>query len=241
MTAAELFRAGRLNEAVQALGAELRSDPADVKRRTFLFELLCFSGEYDRAEKQLDVIAQTNKNADMGALVYKAALHAERQRQEYFQKKDYLTASPVKPEPIKGTLNGTPFESLEDADPRIGKRLEVFAAGAYLWLPLEHISSIKMGPPKRLRELMWAPAIVLTGPAFKAADLGEVMIPALSPFSWRHSDDAVRLGRATQWEEVEGEAVPYGQKMLVVDGEDFPVLEIRELYFTQAEKAATTE
>ena len=59
MTSTELFRAGRLNEAVQALGAELRNDPTDVKRRTFLFELLCFSGEYDRAGKQLDVLAQS--------------------------------------------------------------------------------------------------------------------------------------------------------------------------------------
>jgi len=52
MTATDLFQAGRLDEAVLALGVELRRDPTDSKRRTFLFELLCFSGEYDRAEKQ---------------------------------------------------------------------------------------------------------------------------------------------------------------------------------------------
>ena len=57
MNAQELFQAGKLNEAVQALGAELRDNPTDVRRRTFLFELLCFAGEYDRAEKQLDVLA----------------------------------------------------------------------------------------------------------------------------------------------------------------------------------------
>ncbi len=36
MTATDLFKAGRLEKAVQALGVELRSDPADSKRRTFL-------------------------------------------------------------------------------------------------------------------------------------------------------------------------------------------------------------
>jgi type VI secretion system protein ImpE len=38
MKAQELFQAGKLDEAVQALGAELRENPADAKRRTFLFE-----------------------------------------------------------------------------------------------------------------------------------------------------------------------------------------------------------
>ncbi len=42
MKAQELFQAGKLDEAVQALGAELRDNPADARRRTFLFELLCF-------------------------------------------------------------------------------------------------------------------------------------------------------------------------------------------------------
>jgi len=70
MNATELYRAGRLQEAVQALGAELRDNPADAKRRTFLFELLTFSGEYGRALKQLDILAQQGPQAEMGTLVY---------------------------------------------------------------------------------------------------------------------------------------------------------------------------
>jgi type VI secretion system protein ImpE len=120
MTARELFQAGKLNEAVQALNAELRSDPTDVRRRTFLFELLCFAGEYDRAEKQLAILAEGNKQADMGALLYRAALHAEVVRQDTFQKKDFPAGAA---QTVAGTLNGEPFESLEDADPRIGARL----------------------------------------------------------------------------------------------------------------------
>jgi len=41
-----------------ALLAELRDNPTDARRRTFLFELLCFAGEYERADKQLEVLAQ---------------------------------------------------------------------------------------------------------------------------------------------------------------------------------------
>lgn len=232
MTARELYQAGKLDEAVQALSAELRSDPTDAKRRTFLFELLCFAGEYDRAEKQLDVLAQASRDADMGALVYRACLHAERLRHELFQKRDFPSGGAgAAPAPRKGLLNGKPFSSIEDADPRIGSRLEVFGGGAYLWIPFEHVERVEMPPPKRLRDLLWAPALVRTGPAFKGTELGEVHLPVLCPFSWKDASGDVRLGRVTEWEEENGEVFPVGQKMFLVDGEEIPLLEIRKLEF----------
>ena len=67
-------------------------------------------------------------------------------------------------------------------------------------------------------------------------ELGEVLLPALSPFSFRSDDDNVRLGRATVWEEDEnGEEIPFGQKMLLVDGEEFPLLEVRTLEIASAD------
>ena len=236
MTAKELYRAGKLNAAVQALVAELRDNPADTQRRVFLFELLSFAGEYDRAEKHLDVLAQGGPDALTGSLLYRAALAAERSRHDLFAKKDYPGAKAEAPA-ISGTLNGKPFEAIEDADPRIGPRLEVFAAGQYMWLPLGQMASIEIEAPKRLRDLLWIPALVHTGPAFKGQELGEVLLPVLSPFSFRHADDAVRLGRSTVWEDAEdGDPVPFGMKMLLVDGEDIPILEIRNLEITAAEE-----
>jgi type VI secretion system protein ImpE len=234
MTARELYHAGQLGAAIQALSAELRDNPMDARRRTFLFELLCFAGDYGRAEMQLDVLAVLGPDAATGALLYRAALHADRMRNDLFEKKDYPEVR-SNVQPVAGTLNGKPFESLEDADPRIGPRLEIFAAGQCMWLPLEHVASVKMEAPKRLRDLLWAPALVLTGPAFKGTELGEVLMPVLSPLSFRHTDDAVKLGRSTVWERQEdGETIPFGQKMLLVDGEDFPVLELRHLEITAA-------
>ena len=84
MTAKQLFQAGQLNEALKALAAEVRDNPTDRQRRTFLFELLCFAGEYDRAEKHLHVLAQGGGNAEMGAVLYFSALHAERTRLQKF-------------------------------------------------------------------------------------------------------------------------------------------------------------
>jgi type VI secretion system protein ImpE len=240
MNARELLQAGKLDEAIQALGADLRSNPTDVQKRTFLFELLCFAGQYDRAEKQLDVLAGSSKESDMGALLYRAALHAERVRHDLFEKREFpvTTTGTGSAITIQGTINGQSFQTLTDADPRLGARLEVYAAGAYLWLPFEHISKVQMQAPKRLRDLIWITALVHTSEAFKGKELGEVLVPALQPFSWKHPDEQVRLGRMTDWQQDEtGEVVPVGQKMLLVDGEEFPILEVREIEFVAAQSA----
>jgi type VI secretion system protein ImpE len=110
--------------------------------------------------------------------------------------------------------------------------LEVFAAGAYLWIPFHHIASVQMQAPRRLRDTLWSPAFVLTGPAFKGTDIGEVLIPAVYPFSWKSSDEPVWLGRTTEWvADDEGHEYPVGQKMFLVDDEEVPLLEMRSLEF----------
>jgi type VI secretion system protein ImpE len=232
MTAKQLLDAGKVHDAEAALSAHLRDRPTDLASRTFLFELLCFSGQYDRAEKQLGVLSQGGKEAEMGAVLYYSALHAEKTRHDIFRKEEYpsvaAAASPA------GKINGKPFQSIRDADPAIGARLEVYAAGAYLWIPFEHVASIEMGPPQRLRDTLWAPALVQTAPSFQGKDLGEVLIPAIYPFSWKNADQAVWLGRITDWAaDDEGREYPSGQKTLLADGEEVPFLEVRSIVFAQ--------
>jgi len=240
MSPRELFQAGRLDEAVQALGAEVRENPTDAKRRTFLFELLCFLGQYDRAEKHLNVLADAGPDAKLGAVLFFSALHAEKTRHELFSRKEFPFA-PVSEAPRGGTIDGKPFEELEDADPRVGPRLELFAAGAYLWIPFEHIEAIEIQKPAKLRDLLWIPALVRTGPAFKEKELGEVLLPVLAPFTHQRSDVNVKLGRATEWD-ADGElSVPFGQRCFLIDGEEVPILEIRKIEFTPTEAESEAE
>jgi type VI secretion system protein ImpE len=171
----------------------------------------------------------------MGALLYKSALHAERTRQEMF-----LTVGRVGGEqpstPVAGTLNGKPFTSLTDADPRIGTRLEVFAAGQYTWVPLAHIAEVQVEEPKRLRDLLWPAARVKAGPGFQDFEFGEVILPAIAPLSWQNADWQVRLGREVDWQTLEdGAEVPLGPKMFQVDDELVPILDVRELIITPAD------
>jgi type VI secretion system protein ImpE len=230
MTPKQLFDAGQVRNAEGALSARLRDHPTDAGSRTFLFELLCFSGQYDRAEKQLGVLSEGGKEAGLGAVLYYSALHAEKTRHELFRKEEFpkVDAAPSPP----GTLNGKPFQSIRDADPAVGARLEVFAAGAYLWIPFVHIASIQMEPPRHLRDTLWAPAAVITGPSFQGADIGQVLIPSIYPFSWKSSDESVWLGRTTEWVADEGgHQYPVGQKVFLVDDEEVPLLEVRSLEF----------
>jgi type VI secretion system protein ImpE len=232
-TARELYAAGRLDAAIELLGAELRNNPTDAQRRSFLFELLSFAGQYDRAEKQLDVLARAGAQAEAGTLLYRAALSAERVREHMFATGDFPT-TPA-PGPISGTINGRPFLEIEDADPRLGARLEVIAGGRYLWIPFAHLAAVRLESPARLRDLRWTPARVATNASVRDMELGEVLLPALTPGAWRHDDAEVRLGRATEWDELpDGTFAPVGQKVLRVDGEMVPLLEVRDLVFTSA-------
>jgi type VI secretion system protein ImpE len=237
MDALSLYRAGQLKAAIEALGDELKKQPLDAKRRIFLFELLCFAGEYDRAEKQLNVVSDTNAQAAAGAMLYRSALHAERERQDMFARGALPQGSAhVSP---SGELNGTRFSGLADADPRIGAHLEVFIAGSYTWIPFAYIEEIEIEAPKRLRDLLWLPAALRTTADFRLQDLGEVLLPVIAPLSSRDPDEAVRLGRTTVWNDDAGHGqLPSGQKLFLFGDEELPFLETRTLTFDHAGERA---
>ena len=165
----------------------------------------------------------------MGALLYRSALHAEKRRNAMFEKGETPSTSDASPQ-VAGTINGRPFSRIADGDPRIGPRLELFVAGQYMWLPFEHVVSLTTEPPQRLRDLLWIPARVTPSPHLSGLQLGEVLMPALTPLAWRSEDDHVRLGRVSDWTQLpSGDEAPIGQKLLLVDDEPLPILEVREI------------
>ena len=232
MTPQELYKAGELGQAIKALGEELRGNPLDAKRRSFLFELLCFAGEYDRAEKQLDVLADQNPKHAAGTLLYRSALYAERIRQEMFRTGNLPSQDNAADEgsDVGGEWNGKRFASLLDADARFGESLEVFIAGDYTWVPIKYIVGLEIEPPTSLRDLLWVRARIECGPAFRLQELGEVLLAgdlaAVVSFNRRRGAAGAdkRLGR-------DAGRVPsglLGQKMLLVDGEEIPLLEFSQ-------------
>jgi type VI secretion system protein ImpE len=132
-------------------------------------------------------------------------------------------------------LNGKPFATIRDQDPQIGANLEVFAAGTYLWVPFEYIESVNIQPGRRLRERLWAPAVVTVSPEFQESEMGEVLIPAIYPFSWKLEDETVWLGRETAWAaDDEGHEFPVGQRIFLVDEEEVPLFDVETISFPGA-------
>ncbi len=94
----KLYEAGKLTEAIAQLKQDVKSDPENVGMRSFLFGLLCFNGNYESAEKQLDVISLQSASSDAGAQVYKNVLRAEKDRNRVFHNKlqpEYLKSPPL--------------------------------------------------------------------------------------------------------------------------------------------------
>jgi type VI secretion system protein ImpE len=230
--ARELYREGRLGEAIGSLQTYLRDRPSDTAARVFLFELLCFAGDFARAGRQLYALSSNDGEHKNLVALYGAALEAETARQES------APAAESVPAAVGGTLNGRPFTRLADADEILGARLEFIAAGEFHRVPFAFISRIEIAPPARLRDLYFLPAAVQTGPELKSFAFEQVLLPCLYPGSFRFDDDLIKLGRTTEWFRAETGAVrPAGLRLWVTqsdggDGEEIPLTDVRLVEFT---------
>lgn len=97
MNAQEYVQAGKLEEALAALQSEVRNNPADPRLRTFLFQLLCLRGSWDRAMNQLAVLAGMGTETKMLAQIFEPVLGCEVLRAEVFagRRKPILFGEPA--------------------------------------------------------------------------------------------------------------------------------------------------
>ncbi len=223
-----LFHAGKLTEAVAAAGAAVRKTPGDIAARVLLAELLLFTGNYERTDVILDAASEVDPEAALVVAEFRQLLRAEMARRQFrrdgrvpeflgepTETQRLLLAASVslragdmaeaaalaaaaeaaRP-PSPGTDGKVKFDDFRDVDDLCGGSLEVLTTtGKYFWVPIERIASIDFHPPKRARDLFWRRATlsVSEGPD------GDVYIPALYGNDEVEADDALRLGRATDW------------------------------------------
>jgi type VI secretion system protein ImpE len=266
MEAKELFKSGNLQGTIDQLIQEVKNKPLDLSKRIFLFETLCFAADYQRAERQLDAIAQTSGdvNVEMGILVYRSVLKAEKERDAFFT--GALGAPKFLSEPpaytalhlqavaelrvekfteieklldesasargsLKGAKDGNPFSDFKDADDILAPFLEIFLQGEYCWLPFSEVKELTLQAPSTLRDLLWVPARV----ALHHRALGDVFVPVQYFGSSKHENDLVKLGRMTDWKSVAGGTLlGAGQRTLLVDEVECPILEIRKIEFSES-------
>jgi type VI secretion system protein ImpE len=263
MRAKELFDAGHLAAAIEQLNQEVKSHPTDSHQRTFLFELLCFAGDYQRAARQLDVIGQQQAAAEVGVQVYRNILVAETARRRLFAeglRPRFLFDPPpyihLRLEAVKRLREGDSTGAaarLEESDSsrlllkgRIeGQPFLDFRDGDDLSAPLLKVivhDTYIWRPFEQIKHLSISVPKRLRDLLWIPATLeshhgsvGKVFLPVLRAGSSEHADDRVRFGRMTDWQAVAEElALGVGQHLFFIDGQDRGVLEVRDLEFEAA-------
>src|SRR5215510_14306577 len=260
MTAEELLKDGQLSAAVEQLNQEVRSRPTDIQRRTFLFELLCFTGDCQRAERQLDVLGHQSATTEIGVQVYHHILTAEQTRQRLFSEgmqPHFLFPPPsythLHLEALYQLCNHQPAEAVALLDQAqrsqrslqgslTGQPFTVWRDGDDLLAPFLEVivhNQYVWLPWEQIKRLhITSPKRLrdlLWVPATLEAHsglVGEVFLPVLYPDSNRHADERVKLGRMTDWTDMgEGVTRGAGQHLFFIDGQDKGLLEVQDIEF----------
>jgi len=258
--AKELLDANRLSAAILELNQEVKQHPTDLRIRTFLFELLCFDGAHERAERQLDVIGLQNESAGIGVDVYRQLLRADKARRRWFTeglKPTFLIDPPSwahhqleAGHRLRGQQAEEATTLLEEAAhsrPKLtglvnGMRCTEFRdiddrLGAVLEVFFRE--TYVWLPTEQVRKITIPPPSQLRDLLWLPATIeieegaaGQVYLPVLYVGSQSENDDQLRLGRMTDWRELgNGLVGGVGQRMFLVDDREFSILEIREMEF----------
>jgi len=261
MNSSELYQAGRLTEAVDAALAAVKKTPSDTSRRGQLCELLCFAGDFERADKQLEAIGNLDPQTMPGVSLFRQLIRAETARQQFYAEgrlPEFLTEpSPVLRLHLEASIRLREGEKSEAAE-MLGQaeQQRVKVSGVCDGKPFDDLRDLDdMTAP--LFEVLtstgkyyWIPMERVESLEFREPkrprDLvwrrtlmtvadgpdGEVFLPALYPNTHTSDDDQLRLGRGTDWIEEPGEPVlGVGLRMLLLGEEEMTILQPTHIEF----------
>jgi type VI secretion system protein ImpE len=266
MDAGELFKAGRLGEAIEAQISAVKTHPGDPSRRLFLFELLSFSGELDRASKQIDAIRYEDVELAAAIAVYRQLIDAERERRRVFKEGAAPRFFGAAPEHVALRLHAAELlraGKLDECRATLVRAAEASPAvrGVLDGRPFESLCDCDdlLGsilevmvrgeyywvPLEQVKSLTLGPPGVPRDLIWAPAELelgdttGAVFLPVLYPGTHEHADDRVKLGRLTVWNHgEEGLNVGAGSKVFQADENEVGLLEIRALRLVDGKNAA---
>jgi type VI secretion system protein ImpE len=260
--AAQYVRNGDPAKALITLQEEVRARPADPKLRVFLFQLLCVLGHWDRALNQLKVASELDRSALAMAQMYGDAIRCEVVRADVFDGKrvplvlgepeqwlalliesllvhgrgdlansEELRLRAYAEAPTSsGELNGQSFGWICDADSRLGPVLEAVINGRYYWVPFSRLNKLTVEPPADLRDVVWMPAHL----QFQNGGETVALVPTRYPGSERAADGSIALARKTTWDAVAPDVHHgLGQRMLVTDSLEIPLMDVRALLISE--------
>lgn len=263
MDAKELLQSGKLDESLIRLQDEIRKNSADPKLRTFLFQLQCVLGQWERAETQLKVLSELNADTMMLAHIFQPVLLCERLRAEVFagSRTPLLFGEPAEWMGVLAQANILVAQGEFAAAAEL--RNQAFEAaptsgGKIDGAPFEWIADAdsRLGPMLEAivdGKYYWIPFCRIQKIESEApSDLRDLVwlpvqftwtnggtavghIPTRYAGSEKSSDDALRLSRKTDWQTQPNDTfIGLGQRILATDADDHPLLGCRCIEFTPA-------
>jgi type VI secretion system protein ImpE len=262
-TAEELIAAGDPLAALELLQQQVRTRPADVKLRIFLFQLLCVLGQWERAGKQLVVCGEMDAGTLAMVNTYRQALQCEVLREAVMTGQ---TTPVVMGEPQMWVAHLVEALQAEHrGEPQLAAHLRAQAmeaapttSGTLNGEPFEWVADAdsRLGPVLEVivnGRYSWVPFASLAKVEFEAPeDLRDMVwtpaslyfpngggTVALVPTRYapmpEGADAALRLARRTEWLDMgEGQYRGLGQRLLTTDGQELGLLDVRELVLNTA-------
>jgi len=251
------YRSGDLAGALATLQGEVRARPQDAKLRIFLAQLLMVMGQWERAQNQLNVVAELDALALPMVHTYRAAIQCEQLRTAVFAGE----RSPLvfgEPEPWIAQLVQALSLGASSAAAAAELRNQAFEAApasrgsangtAFEWIA---DADSRLGPILEVllnAAYYWVPFhriarikievptdirdVVWLPAQFVWSNGGEAMglIPARYPGAGPHTEPALLLGRRTEWAPLgEEQYAGAGQKVLATDAAEFSLQDLREV------------
>jgi type VI secretion system protein ImpE len=261
MNASELYKAGKLQEAIDAQIKEVKANAADQAKRLFLFELLAFAGDLERARRQIEAITYDEMELEAAVMAYRKLLDSEQARRRLFS--DGLCPSFFSDPPEHVRLRLDAVNRLREN--RVTEAAEVLGRAAEMCPPLK--GQLNDKPFESLRdcddalgavlEVMaqgayyWVPldqieAVTMNPPKYprdllwiparlelKGDAAGSVFLPTLYPGSHEHADNQIKLGRMTDWKGPdEGPVLGVGLRIFLIGDDPINILDWRRLQLT---------
>ncbi|MGH7199740.1 MAG: type VI secretion system accessory protein TagJ [Planctomycetaceae bacterium] len=263
MNAREHYQAGDLQEAIAAATAEVKKNPAQTATRGFLCELLCFAGELERADKQLETLSIQNPETAIGVALFRQLIRGETARQQFFNEgrvPEFLhEPTPAMRSLLEASIrireNDLPAASelaaqAEEQRPKVSGTLDGAAFDdfrdlddltASVFEVLTSTGKYYWVPVERVSSLIFHPPerphdLIWRRAGMEVADgpEGDVYLPTLYPGTGRSGDDKLRLGRATDWQGDDGEPVRgLGLRTYLIGEDDRTILQLGEIEFGQ--------
>ncbi|HEY2617028.1 MAG TPA: type VI secretion system accessory protein TagJ [Acetobacteraceae bacterium] len=262
-TAASLFHAGRLDDAVAAAQAALRKAPTDLNARVLLGELLAFSGNLERADVVLDAASAIDPSTALVVAEFRQLIRADMARRQLFRdgRVPEFLADPTETQRLQlaalvalraGDLAGaaSQAEAAEAVRPRApGKHGDVafddlrdaddLLAGSFEVLTTT--GKYFWIPTERVQTLEFHAPKRPRDLLWRRASMsvasgpdGEVYLPAVYVGD-DPMTDALRLGRETDWREAEGAPVRgVGQRLFMVGEEAVAMMDLGTFRFDAA-------